>query len=47
MSYAGRIVQYLGRVSRTAPGKTNAVVYGDQRLSRSTLPPGAAASQEG
>ena len=27
VSYAGRIVQYLGRVSRTAPGKTDAVVY--------------------
>jgi len=57
VSYAGRIVQYIGRVSRTAPGKTDAVVYdytdghpmlwaswrkraqvyGDQRLSRSTL----------
>jgi len=27
VSYAGRVVQYIGRVSRTAPGKTNAVVY--------------------
>ncbi len=27
VSYAGRIVQYVGRVSRTAPGKSDAVVY--------------------
>jgi len=27
VSYRGRVVQYLGRVSRTAPGKTDAVVY--------------------
>ncbi len=27
ISYEGRIVQYLGRVSRTAPGKRDAVVY--------------------
>ena len=27
VSYEGRIVQYIGRVSRTAPGKTDAVVY--------------------
>jgi len=27
ISYEGRIVQYLGRVSRTAPGKTDAIVY--------------------
>ena len=27
VSYHGRVVQYLGRVSRTAPGKTDAVVY--------------------
>jgi len=27
VSYAGRIVQYIGRVSRTAPGKSDAVVY--------------------
>jgi len=60
VSYVGRIVQYIGRVSRTAPGKTDALVYdycddhrmlwaswrkraqvyGDHRLSRSTLGPG-------
>ncbi len=27
VSYAGRIIQYLGRVSRTAPGKKDALVY--------------------
>jgi len=27
VSYGGRVVQYLGRVSRTAPGKVDAVVY--------------------
>ncbi len=27
VSYQGRIVQYIGRVSRTAPGKTDAVVF--------------------
>jgi len=27
VSYAGRVVQYLGRVSRTAPGKSDALVY--------------------
>ena len=27
VSYVGRIVQYVGRVSRTAPGKSDAVVY--------------------
>ncbi len=27
VSYAGRVVQYLGRVSRTAPGKADAMVY--------------------
>ncbi len=27
VSYEGRIVQYIGRVSRTAPGKTDAIVY--------------------
>jgi len=26
VSYSGRVVQYLGRVSRTAPGKTDAIV---------------------
>jgi len=26
VSYGGRVVQYLGRVSRTAPGKTDAIV---------------------
>jgi len=27
VSFEGRVVQYIGRVSRTAPGKTEAVVY--------------------
>ncbi len=27
VSYEGRIVQYIGRVSRTAPGKADAIVY--------------------
>ncbi len=27
VSYGGRVVQYIGRVSRTAPGKADAVVY--------------------
>jgi len=27
VSYGGRVVQYLGRVSRTAPGKRDALVY--------------------
>jgi len=27
ISYEGRVVQYIGRVSRTAPGKKDAVVY--------------------
>jgi len=26
VSYGGRVVQYIGRVSRTAPGKTDAIV---------------------